>query len=573
MGTVYRETYTKPLPENAELFTRNGDRFARWTGKRGRKRTGRVTTTDAGVDRVRLESSTYTAKYRDGAGIVRKISTGCRSLDAARSVLVELERCAELVHANVVTAEQDAASVHQTTPLADHVEAYAAHQHAKGCHRDRVGADRRRVERVAEALNWRRLGDMNGEALTRWLGVQRESDMTATNSNEYRTSLVGFANWGVKTGRLVTNPFEHVTAVDADPIRKPRALAEDELRRLLHVARLRPLAEYGRATVRRKGETRSGNRRSRRTWTKAPLTFDTIDAAAARAREVLAVRGRADFIAELAHTGRERALVYKTLVLTGLRKGELESLTVGHLELDGPIAYVVLNVTDEKAGRGAEMPLRADLADDLRRWLADRLDAARAAALAAGEPVPVKLPHDTPLFNVPTGLLRIMNRDLAAAGIPKHDDRGRTVCLHGLRHTFGTHLSKAGVPMRTAQAAMRHTDPALTMNVYTDPALLDVAGAMNVLPTLPLGDTPQSDSAKATGTDPRTLVPMLVPNPGNHSIFRSNADQTGEGGAVQQGVVSGDADKTCAPLSMNGKMEPSGLEPPTSALRTQRSPN
>ena len=41
--------------------------------------------------------------------------------------------------------------------------------------------------------------------------------------------------------------------------------------------------------------------------------------------------------------------------------------------------------------------------------------------------------------------------------------------------------------MRTAQAAMRHSDPSLTANVYTDPKLLDVAGAVASLPDLPLG--------------------------------------------------------------------------------------
>mgnify|MGYP002790571039 FL=1 len=46
---------------------------------------------------------------------------------------------------------------------------------------------------------------------------------------------------------------------------------------------------------------------------------------------------------------------------------------------------------------------------------------------------------------------------------------------------------KAGVPLRTAQAAMRHSDPSLTANVYTDPKLLDVAGAVASLPDLPLG--------------------------------------------------------------------------------------
>jgi integrase len=53
-----------------------------------------------------------------------------------------------------------------------------------------------------------------------------------------------------------------------------------------------------------------------------------------------------------------------------------------------------------------------------------------------------------------------------------------------LRHTFGTHLSKNGVAPRTAQAAMRHSSLDLTMNVYTDPTLLDVAGAVDALPQL-----------------------------------------------------------------------------------------
>jgi len=87
---------------------------------------------------------------------------------------------------------------------------------------------------------------------------------------------------------------------------------------------------------------------------------------------------------------------------------------------------------------------------------------------------------------VPRGILRVSDRDLAAAAIPKRDERGRTVDLHALRHTFGTHLSKNGVAPRTAQAAMRHSSLDLTMNIYTDPSLLDVAGAMEALPQLAL---------------------------------------------------------------------------------------
>jgi site-specific recombinase XerD len=60
--------------------------------------------------------------------------------------------------------------------------------------------------------------------------------------------------------------------------------------------------------------------------------------------------------------------------------------------------------------------------------------------------------------------------------------RGRVVDIHALRTTFGTHLAVAGVHPRVAQAAMRHSRIELTTNFYTDPALLDVNGAVNALP-------------------------------------------------------------------------------------------
>ncbi|MCD4824940.1 MAG: tyrosine-type recombinase/integrase [Phycisphaerae bacterium] len=64
----------------------------------------------------------------------------------------------------------------------------------------------------------------------------------------------------------------------------------------------------------------------------------------------------------------------------------------------------------------------------------------------------------------------------------RFDQQDVQVDIHALRHTFGTHLARAGVAPRTAMAAMRHSKIELTMNVYTDPALLDIAGAVDSLP-------------------------------------------------------------------------------------------
>ncbi len=91
------------------------------------------------------------------------------------------------------------------------------------------------------------------------------------------------------------------------------------------------------------------------------------------------------------------------------------------------------------------------------------------------------------LFSVPDGLVRIFDRDLAAAGIVKADAEGRTVDVHSLRHTLATMLSQAGVRPRTAQKLMRHSDIRLTMNVYTHLHLADTAdtaGAVEALPTI-----------------------------------------------------------------------------------------
>ena len=123
---------------------------------------------------------------------------------------------------------------------------------------------------------------------------------------------------------------------------------------------------------------------------------------------------------------------------------------------------------------------------------------------------------------VSSRLRAILDRDLKLAGIPKRDDRGRTVDVHALRHTFGTHLSKGGVAPRTAQAALRHSSIDLTMNVYTDPRLLDVHGALDALPVLALkgieSPTPNShpsaaaDAPSERKSAPSLLAPMLAPN-------------------------------------------------------------
>ncbi len=589
MGTVYRPTYTKPLPDGAELFTRNDDRFARWTDGRGRKRTAKVTIPEngkhAGKMRVVLECRTYTAKYRNGANQVPKVPTGCRSKDAAERILGDLHDRADKVRCGAWTAAEDSVLDWQATPIADHVAAYLEHLRTK---RGKAGrrVSPKHVTNVEHCLNrivadcgFKRLRDLNRPALEKWADRAEAAGMAARTLNTRLAALSAFGNWCVAARRIVANPFVRPPKRDekADPRRKRRAMTEAELVRLLRVARLRPLAEYGRKVNKTKCVAERADNRSRRTWTRAPLEYADLDAATERGRKAL--HKRPDYIAKLERRGRQRALVYKTLVLTGLRKGELAALTVGHVELDGPVGYLVLDAADDKAGRGAEIPLRADLVDDLRQWVADLLADAQERARAAGKPIPARLANGTRLFDMPADLIRAFDRDLVAAGIArlvqdadgktridKRDDRGRTLDIHALRHTFGTHLSKGGVAPRTAQAAMRHSVLELTMNTYTDPRLLDVAGALDVLPDLPLDDSGTAERQRATGTYGRKLVPGLVPNAGNHCPPGAIADDSSSGHTSAGLAVTSGADTSSGQSSDSDLKRAKGLEPSTFSL-------
>ena len=123
------------------------------------------------------------------------------------------------------------------------------------------------------------------------------------------------------------------------------------------------------------------------------------------------------------------------------------------------------------------------------------------------------------------------------------------------------------------------------MNVYTDPRLLDVAGALDALPSLPLDVEVEAETMpiamSATGTDGRRLhrqaaelAPMLAPNLDKPCRSQSNVVKMTAGRRVP-GVdgeidVSVSPDKSKGPLTtpVNGpsRVGDTGLEPVTPSL-------
>jgi integrase len=180
-------------------------------------------------------------------------------------------------------------------------------------------------------------------------------------------------------------------------------------------------------------------------------------------------------------SGPDRKLFYSVALNCGLRRNELGSLTPESFRLDADPPTVTAEGKWTKNRKTETLPLRQDLAAELREWLRGK-------------------PAGKPLFPVKGRKRRAMLRaDLKAAGIEPVVD-GKVIDLHALRTTFITHLSLGGVPLAVAQKLARHSDPRLTSNVYTSLSLADLQKAVQALP--PTGATPadpQADGSKAAG--------------------------------------------------------------------------
>jgi integrase len=310
-------------------------------------KTSLVTAGKDGAERIRDESGTYIARYRDGDGMVIEVSTGCRDKTAAQNVLADLERKAERVRSGLLTPAEARTAAHLATPIGEHVAEYATHLEAVGTSPKHCYETRRRSDRVLNDCRFATLGELDRGPVETWLVGEAKramNGMSARTRNTYLASLNAFANWCIETGRLTFNPVEIAARADerTDRRRQRRSLTEAELVNLLVVARRRPLRDA--LTVRR------GKRKGQAVAKLKPEVRKRLEA-----------------------FGRERGLIYKTLVLTGLRLNELATLTVGQLRLDDGVAFAELDAADEKSREGNSVAIRDDLAADLRDWLGDKL--------------------------------------------------------------------------------------------------------------------------------------------------------------------------------------------------------
>lgn len=379
------------------------------------------------------ESKKWYVEYTDEHGEPKRVP-GFKDRRATEQLLADLEKTRDRVAAGLLTSDVG----HARRPLAEHITDYAQALRDAGDGEKHVVLTARRIELAVEGIDAGRIADLSPAKVQGWLAKCRRGEgpklprrkkpnlMSQETCNHYIRALRAFTTWLVAERRCVVNPLLGLATTSSEADRR-------HVRRVL-----------------------------------GPEGFAAILAAAAAGGPKKSL------------SGPDRRVLYQLAAYTGLRCGELAALTPRHLQLDKTPPCVVVEAADEKAGRGALVPLPAPIAAELRTWLAARGTSPRE-----------------PLF--PPGSWQkhaaaMLRRDLKAAGIPYRLD-GRVYDFHALRSEYATALARAGVDLRTTQRLMRHSTPTLTTRHYTRLELGDLAReADKLLP--PLADESLPDRQK-----------------------------------------------------------------------------
>lgn len=197
-------------------------------------------------------------------------------------------------------------------------------------------------------------------------------------------------------------------------------------------------------------------------------------------------------IIDAATPGLERAFLM-TAMLTGLRHGELNALRWQTVDLKAGTLYVNRSLTQLKGGAVLERPktknayrhlkLAPELLSELRHWK-------------------LKCPLSPNSFIFCDEIGKPMNRKANNRMLKACCDRAgvRALSMNNLRHSFASQHLTAGTPVLEVSAMMGHSDPAVTLRVYSQWAKTEESKAETVLAGRIFGAVEIADSTGVVNT-------------------------------------------------------------------------
>ena len=421
-------------------------------------------------------NANWLAKYRgpNGGYLVR--STGTSDKSAAQRIATQWEAASLLRLEGVVSVEQETETKAQAETVETLLRQYEQKLRAAGRTEGHVSLTLLRLRRIAAFCCWKTARDIKSESLNRYSVAARDERSAQSVAHEL-TAAKGFSSWLFKLGKLKSDTLRIVE--------KPNAKADRR-----HVRRM-----------------------------VLPEEFSWLLMALSQGAERFGM------------TAKARGLLYRLAIETGLRAGELRSLTVGSLNLDADNPVVTLSAGASKNRKAARQSISAALAVELREF-------------ATGEP-------REQLFNLPQEwrLAKMLRADIEAARLlwltdadcpeerisreesdflKAETSTGQVLDFHSLRHSTGSWLARAGVAVPTIQRVMRHSTPVLTLGTYGHAFAGELAeaaskvGSMVVARVRPAGRLSATKGATmgATKRAPKSTLEPVTNTPEVRPVLR-----------------------------------------------------
>jgi site-specific recombinase XerD len=330
------------------------------------------------------------------------------------------------------------------------------HTKAKGNTVSHYSKSAQRIRSVAQACGFARIGDISASRVQERLAELRRDGLGIATVDHYLRCLKSFTRWLVRDRRTTEDRLLHLSFMNAEVDRRHarRALLPEEFCLPVAAARIGKSIEH--------------------------------------------------------ISGADRAMMYVLAAWTGLRKGEIGSLTLRSFPFDADPPFVCVAAGYSKRKRTDRQVLHPELVRQLQEWLASQTNVDPDELLF---PVSGRVPGG---FERKT--CKMMRCDLsaarekwiAAAETPVETKRrkesdflkyrnaaGAFADFHSNRHTFITTLERSGVRPKVAQTLARHSDIRLTLGIYTHAELADQTDAIASLPAPP-GPKSQAPAAEAT---------------------------------------------------------------------------
>ncbi len=158
-----------------------------------------------------------------------------------------------------------------------------------------------------------------------------------------------------------------------------------------------------------------------------------------------------------------QAPLWRAFLETGARWSELTRTQWSDLDVDEQT--LLLRAEHTKARRRHVVPVGGSLVGEIG---ALRGIQARVLSRQVADSEPIFWTPEAARWSRSTNnAMRIFDRVLKRAGIPRVDAEGRKVDIHALRHTFGSRMARSGAGLVHVQRLLGHSDPKLTAQVYT----------------------------------------------------------------------------------------------------------